>query len=450
MILAETPAEPDVVAPDGGLEPAGSRMRQVRAHLADPLYRTSYLLILSTGVTALLGFAFWTIAAHLYTPREVGINSSAIAAMSFVSGLAQLGLGGLLTRFIPSAGWRLRGLILDSYAAIIAASLVCGAAAALTSPLWSPSLGFIAHSTLWALGFVFATVAWSIFNIQDQVMTGLGSAHVVPLENATYAAAKLILLVVLSGVSPLAGPFIGWNAPGVAGVALITWLILGRLLPRYIPILGPSRLPAGRKMVNTVGASFAGSILLTVAVTLTPVIVTDISGPRQEAYFYAPWTLLVTLNAVTANTMVSLTVEAAHNPGEVFVLARRALINTFALLTPVLFLIIAGASLILHVYGPDYAHAGTTLMRLLALSLFPSAVTSIGLGVARILGHSFAVIMIQAVPSLIQVGLTVWLLKTIGIAGAGWAQLAADGSGAIVLLLTILRPMLRRHPESTV
>jgi O-antigen/teichoic acid export membrane protein len=419
----------------------------LRRHLRDPLYRTSYLLVLSTGVSALLGFGFWTIAAHLYTAHEVGVNSSLIAAMSFIAGIAQLGLGGPLTRYVPTAGERARAFVLSSYAAVFACALVLAAAAALTSPLWSPTLGFVAHSALWALGFVFATVVWSLFALQDEVITGLGAAVVVPIENTAYAVVKLGLLILLSGIAPLAGPFIGWNAPGLVGVVLITWLMLSRLIPRHLARRpgAVSELPAPRQLVSTVGANYLGLMLLQVSSFLTPVMVTDVLGATHEAYFYAPWTILLALNAVTANTMASLTVEGALRPEEVLHLARRALLNTFALLAPVLVVILLGAPFILHLYGAAYAHAGTGLMRLLALSLVPSAVGSIGLGVARLQHDRRAVILIGVGPSLIQITLTLVLLHTVGLAGPGWAQLAADGAAALGLLATSLRPLLSRR-----
>ena len=39
------------------------RYRELRAHLRSPLYRNAYALMINTGVTGLLGVAYWLLAA---------------------------------------------------------------------------------------------------------------------------------------------------------------------------------------------------------------------------------------------------------------------------------------------------------------------------------------------------------------------------------------------------
>jgi O-antigen/teichoic acid export membrane protein len=74
------------------------------AHVANPLYRTGYALTLSSGLTSVLGLAYWLLAARFYPAEVVGMNSAAIAAMTFLSGLAGLSLDGAYVRFVPRLG----------------------------------------------------------------------------------------------------------------------------------------------------------------------------------------------------------------------------------------------------------------------------------------------------------------------------------------------------------
>src|SRR4051794_7969669 len=48
--------------------------RRLREHLNDPLYRTGYYLIIGTGITSLMGVAFWALAARSYDAHDVGLN----------------------------------------------------------------------------------------------------------------------------------------------------------------------------------------------------------------------------------------------------------------------------------------------------------------------------------------------------------------------------------------
>ena len=57
-----------------------ARYRELRAHMASPLYRNAYALMINTAVTGVLGVLYWLLAARSYTAVEVGRASAAIAA----------------------------------------------------------------------------------------------------------------------------------------------------------------------------------------------------------------------------------------------------------------------------------------------------------------------------------------------------------------------------------
>src|SRR3954469_10876510 len=172
---------------------------RLRAHLDDRMYRTGYYLILGTGASGLLGVAFWALAARSYTAHVVGLTATAVSAMALVSGVCSLGLSAVLVRYLPVAGPSGRPLIVRSYALTIVLSLLAGAVVALTTDLWSPSLGFLGEG-LWPLAFALSTAAMTTFTLEDSVLTGRHAAAWIPLENTLYAVAKLVLLAVLAGL----------------------------------------------------------------------------------------------------------------------------------------------------------------------------------------------------------------------------------------------------------
>ena len=47
-------------------------LRRIRADLRDPLLRNGYALVANVGITSVLGFAYWIIAARLYPPNISG------------------------------------------------------------------------------------------------------------------------------------------------------------------------------------------------------------------------------------------------------------------------------------------------------------------------------------------------------------------------------------------
>ena len=60
-------------------------------------------------MTAVLGFAYWIIAARLFSTYAVGIAGALVSATTLFSGLGQLNLSGMLMRFLPRAGGKAGG-----------------------------------------------------------------------------------------------------------------------------------------------------------------------------------------------------------------------------------------------------------------------------------------------------------------------------------------------------
>jgi O-antigen/teichoic acid export membrane protein len=437
------------VAPPAGLtaRPAG-RPQQLRDHLRDPLYRTGYLLTIGTGLGALLGFVFWALAANDYPAKVVGRNAAAISAMMLVSGICSLGLNAVLVRYLPTAGRATRALIVRTYALTAALALVLGAVAALTSGIWSPRLSFLANDPEWLIGFTLATVVWTIFTLQDSVITGLRAAQWVPIENGLFSAAKLVVLVAVVGALPAAGPFVAWNAPVALAVAAISVLIFRRLIPRHIEQRGDAQLDT-QQMIRVAWGNYGGTLFGLTLTMLMPVLVANINSVEATAYFYVPWTIAISVQLLALNMTTSLTVEAAMDEGQLRRLGQRTLAQTMRLLVPLVVVVGLAAPLILGLFGGRYAEEGSTLLRLLVAGSIPNVFAVLGLAVARVQHKGRAVLAIQAAECILLLGLSAILLPGMGIEGVGVAWLVSQLTVAGALLASLLRPVLlpvRRSP----
>ena len=69
----------------------------------------------SSALSAVLGVGFWALAAHAFTPAEIGTSGVLIAAMMTVSSVCQLNLGNALLRFLPQAGARAAETVVVAY-----------------------------------------------------------------------------------------------------------------------------------------------------------------------------------------------------------------------------------------------------------------------------------------------------------------------------------------------
>ena len=411
----------------------------IRAHLASPLYRNAYYLILGTGAGALLGVVFWSVAARRFSAEDVGLNSVLISGMTIVSSVCQLGLYTVLFRYLPAAGPATRRMIVRSYALTGALSAVIGLAVALASGLWATDSGFLSRNAWWVLAFVVSTVAWTIFTLQDAVLTGLRQARWVPLENSLFAAAKIVLLLTFVA-RPRAGIFLAWSVPALLAIPPVTLLIFRRLVPRHVES-GPGLSLHRSTVLRLAPGNYVGTLFLLASTTLLPIIVAAEVGPRQTAYFYIPWTIATGLQLVVVSMTTSLTVEVAFDESKLRAYCRSVTLQTMRIVVPVVVLLTAGAHYVLLAFGSAYASEGASCTRLLALATIPNVFVMLGVSVARLQHDGRMALLIPGAVSLVTIGLGLPLLARVGIDGMGWACLAGQLVVAAWLLTGLLRPV---------
>jgi O-antigen/teichoic acid export membrane protein len=393
-------------------------------------------------VTSLLGVAFWALAAHTYSAHEVGLNAAAISAMTLVSGLCSLGLSAVLVRYLPIAGTATRKLISASYALTAALSLVVGAAVALSSDLWSPSLSFLSEPG-WVVGFALATAGTTLFVLQDSVLTGLRSAQWIPVENSLFAGAKLALLLVLPALLPAAGPFVAWNAPLLPAIVLISYLIYRHLIPAERSFGALER----RTLIRMAAGNYGGNLFALAGNLYLPVLVANLANASEAAYFYVPWLFSLSLQLVAVNMMTSLTVEAALDMDAVRRLARQALRHSLRLVTPLVAATVVVAPWILLIFGQEYADAGAPLLRWLAIGALPNVIVTLAISVARIEHRGSIVVGFAAAHAVAVIALSALLVPEMGIVAVGIVWTGSQTVLALIALATILRPLLFRNGD---
>lgn len=150
-----------------------NRGTSFREHLNAPLFRNAYALVVNTGITAILGFVYWVLAARLFSTNDVGLAAAAISAMTLLAGISLLNLEAVLVRFIPVSGDQTRRLVLGVFAVCTALAVITSAVFITGISTWAPSLGFLA-SHLNGIGFIAATLAWVFFVLLDGILVGLG------------------------------------------------------------------------------------------------------------------------------------------------------------------------------------------------------------------------------------------------------------------------------------
>jgi O-antigen/teichoic acid export membrane protein len=407
--------------------------RRLRVHLAAPVYRSTYALIASTGITAALGVAFWAVSARLYDASDVGLAVAAVSAMTLVASLSQLNASGGLARFIPESGQDAERLVAGAYVMVIGTGLLAGVAVALIASL-AGSGSFVSGPLWFRLLFIASIPLATVFVVQDSVLVAVRASGIIPLENGLFGLAKLALVIAFAATSLHGAIFVAWAISLFGTVVPINAFLFGRALPRHRATKREPISGGLRRVVSFTAGTYVASAVQLGANALLPLIVVARTDLRSTAYFYPAWIIAITLEALLANLTTVVTVEGArdaHSLARVTAQARRVLTRA---IVPLLLVLALAAQPLLTVFGSNYASNGTELLRLLVLASAIRATCVIRFGVARVRELVRLILITNVAASIVLVAGAWVLLPPLGLIGAGWAYVAEQVVAALVLM----------------
>ncbi|MEE6169108.1 MULTISPECIES: lipopolysaccharide biosynthesis protein [unclassified Mycolicibacterium] len=405
--------------------PGWSALGAMARDLRNPLLRNGHLLTLSSTLTSVIGFFFWTVAAWKYDPATVGRNSAAISLMVFVAAIAQLNLSSAVVRFVPVSGRRTTSLIVVMYCVSGCVALVVGVCAVAILKVLTPDLAFF-DGMLSQTMFVAATVIYTIFVIQDSVLFALRRPALVPLENFVTAVLRVCLVVALATVIPTHGIFASWVL-ALGGIVLAVGVfVFARAIPRHRREAdGVDELPPSRQIVRFVAWDYLGSISSIGSTSVIPLVVVAILGAEQNGFFAVAWLIASALYLVSFNMGFSLVMESAVDQSRLGRQVRDVLVHTGKLMVLVVMVLIVFAPYLLGIFGHSYQAADNTL-RLLALAALPNLVVVTAINSSRAQRRMGLVVWTQIAQCLLVLPLTWLLLPVLGLIGVAIAWLVTQ------------------------
>ena len=394
--------------------------------------------MLSTGVTAVLGLVFWGLAARLFSTGAVGRASAELSAMALLAQFAQLNLANAFIRLLPQAGIWTRAAVLAGYGV----SSVVGVAAVVVFLFTPLSDGVVPSGVGFRLLFSAAVLLWTIFVIQDGVLTGLRQAVWVPVENISFSSLKLILLPVLVVSLPGQGVFWAWTMPVILAVVAVNAYLFLVVLPSRVAAgrqeTSLARLPQKRSLASLAAAGYLTGLASALAAFLLPLIIITRLGATANAYFYVPWLFGIVLANLMSNVMASFIVEVSYGDSQfrqLFWRLTRLLVGVTAVSMLVIF--VAGVPL-LRVLSHGYATAGSSLLRWIALSVPFGVVLFLFQASLWIRGRVWFIVALDCVQTTMLIGITLLLIGTLGINSVGVANLVTQGTLALLTLPAVI------------
>src|SRR4029079_12853329 len=141
----------------------------------------------------------------------------------------------------------------------------------------------------------------------------------------------------------------------------------------------------------------------------------------QNAYYSLAWVMTTPLYLVSANTASSLVVAVVNERSRLAEYAHRIFVQTARLVIPGALVLAIAAPYFLRLFGPVYAHQGTTPLRLMAISSIPAMVTALYTSVWRAEKRLPLLVSVRSILNTALVLLSLSLIQPYGIQGAALA-----------------------------
>jgi O-antigen/teichoic acid export membrane protein len=401
-----------------------------------PQHRDGLALVASSGLSSAVGLLYWVLAAQLFPPDVVGVNAVALSSLMLVGGVAHLNMSHALLRFVPVAGTAARRLVVLGYLVAVAVSALAGAGFALGAIWWAPELIDIAgYGTLVAF-FAVSCPVWTLFSLQDYVLTAVGRATAVPLESLVFSVLKIGLLIAVTLAALPGGIALSWVIATALIVLLINFWLLVRLLPAHGRATADRAVPiTAGAVAKFIGADYVGALFWQAALMGLPVLVLGRLGPEAAAAYNMVWQFGMALYLVPSGMGQSMIAHNAADPAKVDKARRETVRRGLMLVVPVALVLALGAPLVLALFGAHYTDTGSGALALIALSAVPNVITAAATSTARVRQRRGVQFGVPTSLSVLAIGLSWLLMPHLGILAVGIAWLAAQCIVAAVVLV---------------
>jgi O-antigen/teichoic acid export membrane protein len=263
------------------------------------LYRNAIYLMINSAAMALSGFFFWIVAARLYPVEAVGLASAAVGAAGFIALFSTLGLDQGIIRFLPRAGDKARDMINSIFSLVGVISLVLAVVFLSGLNIWSPALLTIRESPIFIALFVLFTVAALLQNFTTQVFIAKRRAGFATIQGLIFSLLRFVPLFILGTYYKTFGIFASMAIAAFIAVILSTLVFLPHVEIGYMPrpVIKKELI---KEMVGYSFSNYVAGILWLLPQTVLPLVVVNLLGTEQNAYYYIGWSVASILFAIPA------------------------------------------------------------------------------------------------------------------------------------------------------
>lgn len=407
-------------------------------------------LLATTGASLALGFAYWNIAARLFSQDSVGYGSAAISAMTFLSSFGTFGLNTLLIGELPRRKQR-GGLVVAAMLAAALGALVLAVAFVAIAPHFTTHYDDVAGTAGRAAIFCGGVSLSAASIVFDAATIGTLRGGLQLTRNLAFVVTKIVTLLGVAlalHYTTGMGVFASWIAAipvSLVVVAVRLWVGGGSLT---VPRPDWTIL---RRLLRSLAAHNWLNLALQVPALLIPVLAASILAPSANAAYFVASTITAGLFILPAHMSTVLFALGSADPRALPGRLRFALRVTLLVGLAGAAVLGFGAHFILGIFGAGYAKVAELPMQIMAISCFPAIPNSFYIAVARATNKLSQAATIVTIFTVLDVVAGVAGLVKGGLVGMSVAGLVVITAEALVTTPFVLRAAreLGRHRRPT-
>jgi O-antigen/teichoic acid export membrane protein len=396
-------------------------------------------------VTALLGAAFWLVAARQFSHDAVGVASAAVSAMTLLGYFATVGLGTLLMGELPRRDRHHRGLLNAALAVSGAIGAAIGLAFAFLAPLLSADLGPLSETWAAALVFALGVGLTGLAGVLDQALIGLLRGGLQLVRNVVFSVVKLIALLLVTFLLGKAGG--AWiYAAWTLGIALSLFVLLRFYSSRGEDRLGP-KFGLLKEMRVDAATHHVYNLSIRAPDLVLPLIVVSLLSAAANANFYIAWMIASFGFMIPVSLSSVLYAVGSGDTAGVNERYRLSIALSAGLGLLVNLVLLAAGGSILSIFGTSYEQGALTTLHILALGVFPETIKAHYLSISRLERRIAKTMPLVIGGTVLELCAALAGALTGGLAAVAAGWLAAVCIEAVVMSRTVFR-FVRRTPNA--
>lgn len=234
--------------------------------------------------SSLLGSVIWILVARLYTPESVGVAASTISVTQLLSGVASLGMGMGIVRFLPIA-YNANEMVDSVITVTIISSTLISILFSIGMPVWAPSLATHVNGN-WTvvLLVVMLVIANSIYSLLQMIFQATRTSKYAFWHALLANIFRLALTIVFVSIGTR-GIILATLIPMIFISGVSGLLFVPKSLPGYhFHFTFPKHL-IYQLVPYAIGVYIAGQVSQT-PILLSPLLVLEKLGPQVSASAY--------------------------------------------------------------------------------------------------------------------------------------------------------------------